>query len=120
MGKNSGLAILALGLLYLMKDGKFKNGNGADHFPTRATKYVFLQPQTTQEAEVATQEAIHHRKIVVHKHFWGKVPTIPTTSQIQSKALRVAEIDERVPDYVKAKWGSTQAVQIQEFQKGDH
>ena len=115
MGRDSGLelAIVAGILLYIMKT---KNGlNGLNGGNGGAPSYTGPLPTTPEEAEDVTQEVIRTRKITVHRTVVN-IPTIPTVTQIKTSQARIAEIDKRIPTWVKEGWKeSTKAVSRQGY-----
>lgn len=116
---DSGLAILGLVGLYLLMKGKKNGRNGITSNGGYGTTTPFTQtfriyyeegsPQTQEQAQTITREFIRTRKII---SVLDKTPLVPTQRQIETKHRRVAEIDKRVPTWVKARWGKTGAFQI--------
>ena len=114
MGRDSGLglAILAGILLFSLKPRKSLNGfNGNGGSPA----YLGPLPTTSEEAEDVTQEVLRTGKITVHRTVVN-IPRVPTTTQIKTSRARIAEIDKRVPTWVKEGWKeSTKAVSRQGY-----
>lgn len=113
MAGDGGMAILVLGILYMLSKGKAPalNGvNGINGMNGGAPPFPYPDPETPEEAEVVTKYLIRTRRLIVHPTVID-IPTIPTVTQIDTAADRVKAIDEGIPTWVKKRWGTAQAVQ---------